>query len=563
MRKSILSFCLFLAMFAAHTQPEAVHYATDCNFQRHATPEDRALLSETLSGLRSYSPPAPPVSAIAEFQPMGGVMVAYPLGVPVTLVRELSAVTKVKVIVSTANDSIRAKQYFNTSQVNMGNVDFWIVPHDSYWVRDYGPWFVIDGKDSVRIIDFIYNRPSRPKDDAAMEFVAEYLNMDRYEMPMVHTGGNYMADGYGTAASTMLVMQENPYESDSSLNSMAEDFLGIDNYMFLPDPLGEYIAHIDCWGKFLSVDKVLIAKVPESDPRYDNYESVAQTFEQSLTPWGNHYKVFRVNANPNASSATPYTNSLIINNHVFVPVTGNTLDNDAIEVYQNAMPGYTIVPIMQSPYRPWLSTDALHCRTHELADMGMLHISHRPLLESKTLAGDLSITATIKPLNGSPLVQDSVLVFYRINDGEWKCGDLVQQQDNIFSFDFSSLDLGGNDEIEYYIFAKDESGRTEKHPYIGAADPHRFVIEGAGIGSLNNFSVSVFPNPAEDILVVKTESHITQARIYDLQGRLVVKNDNIQGNICKFNVGFMPSGFYLIRISDNKGRQVIRKFAKN
>ena len=37
-------------------------------------------------------------------------------------------------------------------------------------------------------------------------------------------------------------------------------------------------------------------------------------------------------------------------------------NNEAIAAYQQAMPGYTIVPIMQSNYTPWLSTDALHCR---------------------------------------------------------------------------------------------------------------------------------------------------------------------------------------------------------
>jgi hypothetical protein len=30
--------------------------------------------------------------------------------------------------------------------------------------------------------------------------------------------------------------------------------------------------------------------------------------------------------------------------------------------------------------------------------------------------------------------------------------------------------------IEYYIHAEDESGRSENHPYIGPADPHRFIV---------------------------------------------------------------------------------------
>ena len=266
--------------------------------------------------LRDAVYPAAPVTAVAEFQPMGGVMIAYPLGIPVELVRELSQITQVKVIVDTPSDSMQASNYFNNNQVNMANVSFWLIQHDSYWTRDYGPWFVVDGQDSVRVIDFVYNRPQRPNDDAALESVVDFMGVRRYEMPLVHTGGNYMVDGYGTAASTMLVLQENPAETESSILSMTQNYLGIDNYMILPDPLGEYIAHIDCWGKFLDVDKVLIGKVPANDPRYNNYEAVAQTFADAVSPWGNHYQVYRVYANPNANRATPYTNSLILNDHV-------------------------------------------------------------------------------------------------------------------------------------------------------------------------------------------------------------------------------------------------------
>ena len=226
--------------------------------------------------------PTAPVTAIAEFQPMGGVMIAYPLGIPVSLVSELSLITKVKVLVYPASDSNTVKTYFAASGVNMSNVGFWVINHDSYWTRDYGPWFIIDGNDHVGVVDFTYNRPSRPNDDAALVQITNLLQMERYEMPMVHTGGNYMVDGYGTAASTTLLLEENPNQTAASLQAMANQYLGVNNYMLLDDPLGDYIEHIDCWGKFLDVDKVLIAQVPASDSRYSDYEAVANTFANAL-----------------------------------------------------------------------------------------------------------------------------------------------------------------------------------------------------------------------------------------------------------------------------------------
>ncbi len=561
MKKSVLFgilFCAFSGFIFA--QSEAKHYDTHPKFPHHATAEERQMIPflSQQAHLRDAQTPTAPVTAVAEFQPMGGVMIAYPLGVPVSLVRELSQITQVKVLVDSPSDSVQARSYFVNSQVNMSNLEFWLIQHDSYWVRDYGPWFIIDGHDSVGVIDFVYNRPQRPHDDASMEYVVEHLGVNRYEMPMVHTGGNYMADGFGTAASTILVLQENPSETEASLSAIAMDYLGIENYMYLADPLGEYIAHIDCWGKFLDVDKVLIGQVPQSDPRYANYEAMAQYFAETTTPWGNHYQVYRVYANPNSSKATPYTNSLILNDHVFVPVTGNSHDNEAIAVYQEAMPGYTIVPIMQSSYTPWESTDALHCRTHELADLGMLYLKHYPILGNKNIADDLNISVTIKALSGENLVTDSLLVYYKINNGNWQHQLLQYASDNEYQFDFEGAGLQSGDSVQYYIYAKDASGRCEKHPYIGAADPHVFVIGGVGIEDYEPLNVRIYPNPATDFVLIQGEN-LADVTVYDMMGRQIDQISLSGNDVEKISCRNWNNGVYFLHVRDNENRVNVQK----
>lgn len=566
MRKLFLTSLVLIIFCAVHAQNEAIHYDTHPKFPHHATAEEKLMIPflSQQAHLRNTNPPTAPVTAVAEFQPMGGVMIAYPLGIPVALVSELSHITQVKVLVDDASDSAQAAQYFTNNNVTMSNVEFWMINHDSYWTRDYGPWFVIDGHDSVNVIDFIYNRPQRPHDDAAMEYVVDYLGVNRYEMPMVHTGGNYMVDGYGTAASTMLVLQENPSETEASLSAMAQAYLGVDDYMFTIDPLGEYIAHIDCWGKFLDVDKVLIGQVPTSDPRYANYEAVAQTFAEATTPWGNHYQVYRVYANPSANKATPYTNSLILNDHVFVPVTGNSHDNEAIAVYQQAMPGYTIVPIMQSNHTPWYSTDALHCRTHELADLGMLYLKHYPLLGSKTLDDDLTISVTIKALSGASLIADSLLVYFRINQGNWQTAALNHVSGDEYAFSFTSVNtvFENGDSIQYYVYAKDASGRCEKHPYIGAADPHVFVIDGVGVNDYEPLNVRIYPNPATDFVLIQGEN-LSNVTVFDMMGRQI-DNFTLSGNeVEKISCHQWDNGVYFLRIRDNQNRTAVQKLVIN
>ena len=555
--KKLLTSLLFCALgFVTFSQSE--HYAQPA-FPYHATAEEQQMLKTWYKNVKDGPAPTAPVTAIAEFQPMGGVMVAYPLGIPVNLVSELSLITKVKVLVYPASDSNTVKTYFAASGVNMSNVGFWVINHDSYWTRDYGPWFIIDGNDHVGVVDFTYNRPSRPNDDAALVQITNLLQMERYEMPMVHTGGNYMVDGYGTAASTTLLLEENPNQTAASLQTMANQYLGVNNYMLLDDPLGDYIEHIDCWGKFLDVDKVLIAQVPASDSRYSDYEAVANTFANALTPWGNHYQVYRVNA-PGQNRTTPFTNSLILNDHVFVPIAGTQYDNAAIAVYQQAMPGYTIVPIMQNSYRPWQNTDALHCRTHELADPEMLYIKHYPLLGELDLPSSTTIHAEIKALGGQSLVCDSLLVYYRVNGGQWQTTRLELVSGGGFEASLSGLQAG--DEVDYYLFAQDQSGRRECHPYIGAADPHHFKVLTVGVEDVaTSNAIAVYPNPCSRYFVVNCPKTAQSVEGFDITGSLVYSTRDCEDRVV-VGISEWKSGIYLVKIVDKSGNVHNRKVVK-
>ncbi|MFA4853652.1 MAG: agmatine deiminase family protein, partial [Bacteroidales bacterium] len=324
------------------------------------------------------SPPLVPVRSIAEFEPTEAVLVAYPgqFGIPISLIAEMSQDCKVITIVESSAQQTTVTSQYNSNGVNMSNCSFYIAPLDSYWIRDYGPWFIMINNNEVAIVDFPYNRPGRPNDDEVPVEMASYLNVNLYGMDIMHTGGNYMSDGMGIAASTDLVTDENTSLTVPQINTLVNDFLGVSNYYITTDPLADYIKHIDCWGKFLDVDKVLITSVPVTDIRYADYEAMATFWENEISSYGDNYHVFRVYE----PDGQPYTNSYILNKKVFVPYvtgTGSAQNSAALAVYQQAMPGYEIFGISSSS---WVSTDALHCRTHEVADRKMLYIYHMPLL---------------------------------------------------------------------------------------------------------------------------------------------------------------------------------------
>ena len=79
------------------------------------------------------------------------------------------------------------------------------------------------------------------------------------------------------------------------------------------------------------------------------------------------------------------------------------------------MPGYEIVGKTGS----WQSTDALHCRAKGIADIGMLHINHLPLLGYQPVQTDYQMQADITAHSGQTIYADSVLIIYSVNGGDY------------------------------------------------------------------------------------------------------------------------------------------------
>ncbi|MGI6781782.1 MAG: hypothetical protein ACOX56_03025 [Acholeplasmataceae bacterium] len=92
------------------------------------------------------NPPQGPVRPVAEFEPASHVLIRYPLGFPVSLVVQLASQDQVICLVSSQSQQNQATSTFNSAGANMANISFMIAATDSYWTRDYAPWFIFDGK---------------------------------------------------------------------------------------------------------------------------------------------------------------------------------------------------------------------------------------------------------------------------------------------------------------------------------------------------------------------------------------------------------------------------------
>ena len=431
-------------------------------------------MSKPNANQRDFTPTDPPegfIRNVAEFDQMQAVMVRYPFGIPVSLIAEMAQDTRVLTIVANQQQKQSVLGIYVSNNVDTSQCDFVFAQTDSYWTRDYGPFFIFDGNNQAGIVDFPYNRP-RPNDNNIPSVIAQYLGINLFGMNLTHTGGNYMCNGMGQAASTDLVLEENPSLSEQDVDTLVKNYLGNDPYFITLDPLGEYIKHIDCWGKFLSPDKIMIGQVASTDPRYGDFEAVATFFANQISSYGDHYKVYRV-FTPGTPQETPYTNSLILNKKVLVPITGSPWDNDAISAYEEAMPGYEIKGIY---YSGWYNTDALHCRTKGIADINQLYIWHLPTLGNVDFDYSYPISATLYNYSGQPVYQDSVFIIYQINQGDFDTVLMSPETGNSMTYSGDITGAEPGDTVNYYLFAADASGHHANHPFIGLPDPHRFVV---------------------------------------------------------------------------------------
>ena len=446
----------------------------------HYLSEEEMLSNEKSVLFNETNPPSGDyVRFPAEFEPMQAVTIRYPLGIPTSLVKQLSERTKVYVIVSSSQQN-SARNTFQNAGCNMNNITYYNMNTDSYWVRDYGPWYIFNDLEPA-IVDNVYNRP-RQNDNMVPIYMGQKLGLTVYGMNLTHTGGNMMEDGRGVGVSDNLILEENSNNETNVRNKM-RSYLGIDPYHITIDPQGDYIAHVDCWGKLLAPDKILIAQLPASNSHYADYEEVANFFATTNCCWGYPYKVYRV-YEPGGNTVAPYTNSLIVNNTVFVPLgTNNTYNNNALAVYQDAMPGYEIIGVTNTSYNTgWENTDALHCRTRGVMDFNMLFVDHRNVVfGEQPMQDSIAITSKFIAYSGQALKQDSLLVYYSIDNGDYQTakmtatGNPYEYVGYIKGYHYGST-------VDYYVFGADESGHRYSQPSYGALEPHHFEIEeGSGV----------------------------------------------------------------------------------
>ncbi len=445
----------------------------------------------------------------AEWEPTIGSIIAWPLVIPKELVMELPKGEMILyVMVSNEIERYKAEDQFKEWGVNIDNVRFVVTAQGLAWAwpRDWGPFAVYsdDGKYSLADPIFISYPEAGPKgydgkmdadiypkknyipDDLASASLAKALSVDIFPVNAALTGGNFLVDGLGTAFSTCTIQWENHTIgiSDQKLFKIINEKLGIKKHIILPNYEKKGIQHIDCALKPLDEETLLVMRLPKDHYEYDIIEEMVKQLKKETNGYGRPYKIVRIDtARYKDEEVAAYTNSLILNKKIFVPLYNIPQDKEAIKTWQKVMPGYEVIGFTNNislpvwDYTGWQGFDALHCRVRAVWDSQMIRMSHKRINNIVEPAKSFPIEVFIKDYSKAGLIADKLRLYFKTNTNQnWQTVLLSSTEaPNIFKASISGINSG--ETVKYYISAADNSGRKETLPRTAPDNFYSFLVK--------------------------------------------------------------------------------------
>ncbi len=326
--------------------------------------------------------PSFPYRAPAEFEPIQAVLLRWPFDwTKVASAWEdmigifAEAGVRAAVWVNTPRQRDEALKRLQARGIPTDHVRWVVEPTDTVWIRDYGPQVIRSLESSEwGVVDFHYY-PGRRKDDNTPLVVAWGLQVplvDRQKTEVVYTeGGNLNHDGLGCVVYSQRTYSNNPGVAPQEIDRRILTAFQAVKSLVPRDPRLDGTGHVDMFMKIVGSDKVLVGRYAPDQVDYDVLEECAALFSQETNGAGQPWQVVRI-VQPDVyytqfvvPVVRTYTNSLIVNNVVIVPVYGIPEDEQALAVYREVFPDKKIVPLNAEAIIP--SGGAWHCVTMEMA----------------------------------------------------------------------------------------------------------------------------------------------------------------------------------------------------
>jgi agmatine deiminase len=558
--KKVFFFLLFLSI-SANLFPQ--------DLPNYMTPEELKIYKTYVppkSQTDDFNPPYSRVRTMAEFEEFQSVMITWTYFTTI-LSQMVKYIQQECRLIIVCSDSNSVKNTLTSNGIPLVNLSFMIKPYNTVWCRDYGPWCVYTKDiDTLRMIDWIYNRP-RPADDTLPAPISRFFNVPLHQMTnspnnITATGGNFMVDGNGTAFSSKLILNENPGKTETEIDTMMSRYMGINRYVFMDVLPYDGIHHIDMHMKLLDEETIMVGQYPlgvADGPQIElNLQYILNNYQ---TCYNKPYKVVRIPMPPSASGQYPpssdyftYTNSLIVNKTVLVPIYGLSQDTTALRIYREAMPGYRIVGIDCNESIP--SSGAIHCISKEIGVYEPLFISHSGLRNTNNTTTPYEVKALIKHKRGI----GSARLFWSTDTSLGYTQSNMTQSADTFRAYIPAQPL--NTKVYYYISATSSNGKISVKPMTAPTGHYKFMVTNVS-GVVNEtgqaFTYKLYqnyPNPFNPVTTINfslSKPGLTVIRVYDVLGReigvLLNERKTAGLHFVNFDASMLTSGIYFYKIT--------------
>jgi agmatine deiminase len=306
------------------------------------------------------------------------------------IVRHLHTGEVVCILVNDAAADKRARRILTRSSVELARVEFFRIPTDRVWTRDYGPMFVVSDRAELGINSWRFNGWAKydnwRRDDKVPWRVAERLGIRHAKPPtrngfrnshvVVLEGGSIDVNGAGCLLTTeecllSTVQERNPGMTRADYEQVFAREMGIRKTLWLGNGIAgdDTHGHVDDIARFVAPSRVVAAV--EGDAADANYVPLQENLRRLRSMTDADGRPLEVVKLPMPRPVVfdgqrlpaSYANFYIGNEKVLVPTFNDPADRVALGILAEQFPGRTVVGVHALDLVWGLGT--LHCMTQQ------------------------------------------------------------------------------------------------------------------------------------------------------------------------------------------------------
>ncbi|GAA2444058.1 agmatine deiminase family protein [Agromyces soli] len=260
-------------------------------------------------------------------------------------------------------------------------------PLDEYWMRDFGPTFVVDDERPgvLGAVDWIFNGWGAPewsewqKSAEIARFAAAHTGAELVSSVLVNEGGGIHVDGEGTVLVTETVQldpRRNPFADKQRVEAELARTIGATKVVWLPrgltrdyDEFGTN-GHVDIVATITAPGTVLLhAQQNPEHPDFEVSREIRRVLEQATDASGRSFEIVDLPAPETLRDEEgfvdySYVNHLVVNDGIIACGFGEErADARAREILEAAYPGRRAVTVDSRPI--FARGGGIHCITQQ------------------------------------------------------------------------------------------------------------------------------------------------------------------------------------------------------